>query len=77
MISGMLWLDGDSHRSLDDKVQRAVDYYEEKYGSTARVCYVNKELAAEETQVGSVKVMPLATVMRHHFLVVAEQPPQH
>ena len=67
MNVGMLWLDDDRNRSLDEKVSRAVEYYREKYGRMPEMCLVNKEMLAEEKQVGKVCVQPLATILPHHF----------
>ena len=48
MNVGMLWLDDDRKRSLDEKVNRAVEYYREKYGRMPEMCLVNKGMLAEE-----------------------------
>ncbi len=67
MNVGMLWLDDDRHRSLDEKVNRAVEYYREKYGRIPEMCLVNKGMLAEEKQVGKVNVQPIANILPHHF----------
>ena len=43
----MLWLDADARRTLDEKVQRAVDYYRQKYGAMPDLCLVNSAAFAE------------------------------
>ncbi|MAT98724.1 MAG: hypothetical protein CL608_16400 [Anaerolineaceae bacterium] len=67
MNVGMLWLDDDRKRSLDEKVNRAVEYYREKYGRMPEMCLVNTGMLAEETQVGKVSVQPFANILPHHF----------
>jgi hypothetical protein len=68
MNVGMLWLDEDSKRSLEDKIQRAIEYYHEKYGRTPELCLVNKQMLSEqEVKVGAVKVQPAKNVLPHHF----------
>ncbi|MEZ4590026.1 MAG: hypothetical protein R3D55_02600 [Chloroflexota bacterium] len=67
MNVGMLWLDDDRNRSLDEKVSRAVAYYEEKYGRMPELCLVNKTMLAEEKQVGKVSVQPQSMILPHHF----------
>jgi hypothetical protein len=67
MNVGMLWLDDDRNRSLDEKVNRAVEYYREKYGRMPEMCLVNKGMLAEEKQVGKVNVQPIANILPHHF----------
>jgi hypothetical protein len=67
MNVGMLWLDDDRNRSLDEKVSRAVEYYLEKYGRIPELCLVNSKSLSGETQVGQVSVLPLSTILPHHF----------
>ncbi|MCA9897025.1 MAG: hypothetical protein H6654_00375 [Ardenticatenaceae bacterium] len=69
MNVGMLWLDDDRTRSLDEKVSRAVDYYREKYGRMPDLCLVNKTMLAEEKLVGKVSVQPQSAILPHHFWV--------
>ncbi|GJM39844.1 MAG: hypothetical protein DHS20C20_01260 [Ardenticatenaceae bacterium] len=67
MNVGMLWLDDDRSRSFDEKVNRAVDYYQEKYGRMPELCLVNKTMLSEEKKVGKVSVQPKKAVLPHHF----------
>ena len=67
MKVGMMWLDNDKTRSLDDKVQRAVDYYRDKYGRFPEVCLVNAKVLVEEKKIGRVKVQPGKTVLPGHL----------
>jgi hypothetical protein len=69
MNVGMLWLDTDQIRPLDEKVTRAAEYYQEKYGRTPEVCYVNTAMLKEETNVGRIEVKPIKSVHRHHFWI--------
>lgn len=70
MKSGMLWLDADARRTFEEKVQRAVEYYREKYGAMPDLCLVNTAtLADDEVEVGPVKVQRARTVLPHHFWV--------
>lgn len=67
MNVGMLWLDNDSKRPLEEKVLRAVEYYEQKYGCSPELCLVNPSTLAQKEEVGRVEVRPLRTVLPHHF----------
>lgn len=70
MKTGMLWLDADARRTLDEKVERAVEYYRQKYGATPDLCLVNSSaFTEEELSIGSVKVQRTRTVLPHHFWV--------
>lgn len=67
MYVGMLWLDDDRRRTLDEKVMRAADYYEEKYGRFPELCLVNSSAVAEKKTVGRIEIQPAQTVLPHHF----------
>lgn len=68
MNIGMLWLDDDRRRSFEDKVERAADYYREKYGRFPELCLVNSKTVLEENKkVGCIEVQPAQTVLPHHF----------
>lgn len=70
MKTGMLWLDADARRTLDEKVERAVEYYRQKYGTTPDLCLVNTTtFTEEERNIGVVKVQRTRTVLPHHFWV--------
>ncbi len=67
MNVGMLWLDDDKRRPFPEKVQRAADYYQEKYGRFPELCLVNNQMLAAEQRIGKIKVQPVKTVLRDHF----------
>ena len=67
MNVGMLWLDDDGKRSLEEKVSRAVDYYQEKYGRMPEMCLVNKGMLPAEKTVGKINVQPTSNILPHHF----------
>jgi len=67
MQVGMLWLDTDRKRSLDEKVQRAAEYYQEKYGLMPDLCLVNSRVIDDEKKVGHVKIEPAKSVLPDHF----------
>lgn len=67
MKIGMLWLDTDRKRSFDDKVKRATEYYEDKYGRLPELCLVNKASLNDEIKVGRVIVQPAKSVQPGHF----------
>ncbi|MCP4361972.1 MAG: hypothetical protein GY796_28510 [Chloroflexi bacterium] len=67
MQIGMLWLDDDQKRPLEEKVQRAVEYYWEKYGRWPELCLVNPTEISDKMRVGKVEVTSRRTVLPHHF----------
>ncbi|HHS96563.1 MAG TPA: hypothetical protein ENK08_01470 [Chloroflexi bacterium] len=74
MREGLLWFDDDPKRDLTQKVNRAVQRYRQKFGRSPNVCYVHPSLlGGESCRVGGVQVLPLPTVLRHHFWVGEEK----
>jgi len=67
MNVGMLWLDDDAKRPLEEKVTRAVEYYEQKYGQLPEVCLVNPTQLSQKKVIGTIEIQPLRTVLLHHF----------
>jgi len=47
MNVGMLWFDNDPRTALTVKVERAADYYRQKYGSIPDLCLVHPSMLAE------------------------------
>lgn len=48
MNVGMLWFDNDPKTELDDKIERAANYYREKYGNRPTVCFVHPSMMCIE-----------------------------
>lgn len=73
---GLLWFDNDPHRPLEEKVERAVHRYREKFGRMPNVCYINPTLLAQNKkghilsiQKVTLKLVPSPTVLPNHFLL--------
>jgi hypothetical protein len=66
---GLLWFDDNPTRAMTDKIERAVQRYQQKYGHNPDVCYVHPahlkegELSLAE----GIKVLPAKSVLPHHF----------
>lgn len=76
MDIGMLWFD-DSARPLREKVERAVEYYAQKYGRTPTLCLVNPAgLDGAEGTLAGVQVRGARTVMRHHLWIGVDEKPK-
>ncbi len=69
MNIGMLWLDDDKKRSLEEKVTRAVAYYKDKYGKTPNLCCVWPQALEEETKLGKIAIRPVNHIRPQHFWV--------
>jgi hypothetical protein len=57
MDIGMLWFDNDQKTSIPDKVERAAQYYQKKYGVNPDICYVHPKMVVgeDDTKIGSKK----------------------
>ena len=76
MDIGMLWFD-DSTRPFEEKLQRAVGYYVEKYGRTPTLCLVNPDtLEARRVQMGGIELRQARTVMPDHLWIGVDEESQ-
>jgi hypothetical protein len=65
---GLLWFDDSPTRPVADKIGNAVARYQQKYGHSPDVCYVNPgQVSERELNIGPVKVLPAQTILPHHF----------
>jgi hypothetical protein len=65
---GLLWFDDDPIRAVGDKVARAVQRYQQKYGHNPDVCYVHPaQIKERELNIGPVRVLPTQMVLPNHF----------
>lgn len=78
MLIGMLWFD-DSQTALPVKVQKAVEYYQKKYGHKPDLCLVHPSLLASGTEgpkpVEGVTVRPYRPVLPGHLWLGIEEKP--
>ncbi len=78
---GLLWFDDNPTRPVTDKIERAVQRYQQKYGHNPDVCYVHESEIRAQLKEGDlrvaedVKVLPAKSVLPHHFwLGIQSQP---
>lgn len=69
MNVGMLWLDDDKHTTLEEKIQKAADYYHNKYGQSPNLCVVNPAMVEESKKVGLIQIRTAPNILRNHFWV--------
>lgn len=71
MKIGLLLFDDDKKRTLAEKIDLAVSYYQKKYGRDPDTCYVNpNELNAKEggkVRIGKITLRPNITIIKNHF----------
>ena len=51
MEIGMLWFDNDQKTSIPNKVERAAQYYQNKYGVNPDICYVHPKMVKGEDEI--------------------------
>jgi hypothetical protein len=74
MKVGMLWFDNDKARTLEEKVERAADYYKQKYGASPSVCYVHPTTLEEvDFKANGVELRTAPTVQPNHFWIGIEE----
>ena len=72
MNVGMLWLDDDKKTTVEEKIQQAAEYYQQKFGRKPDTCLVNRAMVGEELRVGSIHVYPARYVLPNHFWIGIE-----
>ena len=73
MKEGLLWFDADPKRDLAEKVARAADRYQFKFGRRPNLCQVNAAQWPQPVQCDGVRVVPAHNVLRHHFWIGVER----
>ena len=72
MHTGMLWFD-DSPTTLTIKIQKAVDYYQKKYGRLPDLCLVHPNMLKDnKLDAGKITVRPYRPVLPGHIWVGVE-----
>ena len=75
MHTGMLWFDNNDQRDMESKLQRAVEYYEKKYGKRPGVCVVHPlTLAGQQKDLLGLNIRTSNTVLPHHFWLGEDRP---
>jgi hypothetical protein len=70
MKTGMLWFDNHDHRDLEAKLQRAITYYEMKYGARPAVCYMHPSmLVGHGPQFAGITLRATNTILPYHFWI--------
>ena len=78
MNVGMLWFDNDPRTALRNKVERAADYYRQKYGLVPDLCLVHPSMLASprpeivEGRIGKVAVRPNRAILPGHLWIGSE-----
>jgi hypothetical protein len=73
MNTGMLWFDNDPKTALNAKIERAVAYYQKKYGRAPNLCLINPNaLNGEKPTIKTMTVRPYRPVLPGHLWIGVE-----
>lgn len=75
MHTGMLWFDNDPHTTLSVKIQKAIDFYNKKFGRIPDLCLVHPsmlETGQKQFEIGKMIVRPYRSVMPGHLWIGVE-----
>jgi hypothetical protein len=74
MKVGMLWFDNDPETSLKAKIERAAEYYSQKYGQKPNLCFVHpKMLAGDPERCDGIDIRATHQVLPNHFWLGMEE----
>ena len=79
MHTGMLWFDNDPKTTLSVKIQKAMEYYNKKFGRIPDICLVNPtmlEAGQKKLELGKMIIRPYRSVMPGHFWIGVEDQKQ-
>lgn len=74
MRIGMLWFDNSDERDLTTRLERAIEYYEAKYGERPTTCYMHPStLFGNPTHLAGIEVRTSNTILPNHFWLGVEE----
>ena len=72
MQNGMLWFDNDPQTTLEQKIQKAVDYYTTRFGTKPNTCLVHPSALGKPITLNGLTVKPYLPVMPGHLWIGME-----
>ncbi|MCX6056823.1 MAG: hypothetical protein NTW69_01550 [Chloroflexi bacterium] len=75
MHTGMLWFDNDPKTTLSVKIQKAMDYYNKKFGRIPDICLVHPSMldgGQKQFELGKLTIRPYQPVMPGHLWIGVE-----
>jgi hypothetical protein len=78
MNIGMLWFDSDHQRDLGTRIERAVDYYRNKYKREPNLCFIHPSTSKGDAPdpLDGVKIRTSISVLPDHFWLGVEDTPE-
>ena len=73
MHFGMLWYDNASGIPLEERLERAADFYRRKYGRVPNLCLIHPSmLDSASVRLGKLTVRAYAPILRGHLWIGVE-----
>lgn len=75
MHTGLLWFDNDAKTTLSVKIQKAMDYYNKKFGRMPDLCLVHPSMmenGKKQMELGKLAIRPYRTVLPGHLWIGVE-----
>ena len=75
MHTGMLWFDNDPRTTLSIKIQKAMDFYNKKFGRIPDLCLVHPSMldsGQRQVELGKLVIRPYKPVMTGHLWIGVE-----
>lgn len=75
MHTGLLWFDNDPRTTLSVKIQKAMEYYNKKFGRKPDLCLVHPSMmdaSQAQLELGKLVIRPYRPVMPGHFWIGTE-----
>ncbi len=75
MNVGMLWFDNDVAKELAERIERAADFYLNKYGREPNVCFLHPETGNGDfpREIGGLTIRTSESVLANHFWLGVEE----
>jgi hypothetical protein len=67
MRTGMLWFDNDPKSTMAEKIRKAANYYERKYGSKPTLCFINPKNLEANLAVEGIQITASSQVLQGHY----------
>lgn len=70
MHAGMLWFDNDPKTALTVKIEKAANYYRQKYGRNPDLCLVHPSMLGENApRNNKIVIRPYRSIMPDHIWI--------
>ncbi len=75
MKVGMLWFDDRGEADIAERIEKASDYYQSKYGHKPNLCFVHPDsIDNDDAAVGlSLKVKASQMLLQNHFWIGVDE----